>query len=253
MEGRDVAFFQRALNERYERWDVDFTVDVDGAFGSSTREATKTVLHGLGIAQQQMEHGVTPELRLKVRNPDRRNHAELARARERRDWLRRLRRLHEGHGPQAAIAYARKQVGVTESPPNSNRGRLIDHWQRMCHISGAPWCGAFVNACLVAAGFPSEPGLRYCPWIESHARSGQGGWSWHRIDRARPGDLVLYGRAIAQHVAIYVGNGQTIEGNTSSGPGGSQDNGGGVFRRRRNFGDPGFPARGVARPPYRGR
>jgi hypothetical protein len=45
----------------------------------------------------------------------------------------------------------------------------------------------------------------------------------------------------------------TYGGNTSSGDGGSQANGGGVFERRRNFGAPGFPARGVARPPYPGR
>ena len=48
------------------------------------------------------------------------------------------------------------------------------------------------------------------------------------------------------HVAIYAGNGVTIEGNTSSGNAGSQDNGGGVFRRKR----PASVIVGCARPRY---
>lgn len=253
IKGRDVAYFQKSLNERFARWDVACSLEVDGAYGSHTRDATERALYGLGIPLKSMAHGVTPELRLRLRNPDQRTRTELERARDRRDWLRRLRKRCAGHGPRTAIAYARKHVGVTERPPNSNRGPRIDQWQRMCNVAAAPWCGCFVNACLVAAGFPSQPWLRYCPWIEGRARSGEGGWSWHRMDRAKPGDLVLYGRNEAQHVGLYVGNGVTIEGNTSSGPGGSQDNGGGVFVRKRNPNDPKFPARGAARPPYRGR
>jgi hypothetical protein len=42
----------------------------------------------------------------------------------------------------------------------------------------------------------------------------------------------------------------TYEGNTSSGTGGSQSNGGGLFRRERNPHDASFPVRGYARPPY---
>lgn len=105
----------------------------------------------------------------------------------------------------------------------------------------------------MAAGFPTQPWLRFCPWIEGRARSGEGGWSWHGIGDARPGDLVLYGSRTADHVELYAGGGLTYGGNTSSGSAGSQANGGGVFARRRNFSDPGFPARGVARPPYHGR
>ncbi len=242
IEGTDIAFFQRALNERFRRWQVDFALEVDGAYGSRTRDATQRVLYGLGVPLASMEHGVVPELRQKIRDPDRRNHAERVRAHERSDWLRRLRRRYDGHGPRAAIAYARKHVGVTENPPGSNRGLLIDRWERMCGVIAAPWCGCFANACLVAAGFPSQSWLRYCPWLEGRARSGEGGWSWHATSHARPGDLILFGRNTAQHVELYAGAGLTYGGNTSSGSSGSQDNGGGVF--------PAFPARGAARPPY---
>jgi hypothetical protein len=253
MQGRDIAHFQEALNQRFHSWHVGFYLDVDGGYGAQTRNATERVLYGLGIAQAELEHGVTPELRTKLRHPDRRSHAELARANERRDWLRRLRHRFDGHGPAAAIAYARKYVGTTENPPGSNRGPKIDQWERMCHMIAQPWCGAFSNACLVAAGFPSQPWMSYCPTIEGKARSREGGWSWHPIGNARPGDLVLYGRNVAEHVELYAGAGATYGGNTSSGSAGSQSNGGGVFKRGRNFADPGFPARGVARPPYRGR
>jgi hypothetical protein len=250
MEGSDIAFFQNALNEQFREWNVACPIDVDGAYGQKTREATRRVTYGLGILLRELADGVTPELRKRLRHPERRTQAELALAHERLDWLRRLRRRYNGHGPRAAIAYARKHLGVTEHPPNSNRGRLIDRWERMCEVIAAPWCGCFANACLVAAGFPTEPWIRYCPWIESRAKGGEGGWSWHSVGNARPGDLMLFGRGIAQHVELYAGDGVTYGGNTSSGNAGSQDNGGGVFARRRLFTDPGFPARGVARPPY---
>lgn len=253
MQGRDVAYFQETLNERFHNWSVGFYLDVDGAYGSQTRSATERAMYGLGIALGELDHGVSPDLRVKLRHPNGRSHAELARANSRRDWLRRLRHRFDGHGPAAAIAYARKYRGTTESPANSNCGPKIDQWQRMCDIHAEPWCGCFCNACLVAAGFPTQPWLRYCPSIEGKARSREGGWSWHPIAEARPGDLVLYGRSIAEHVELYAGGGVTYGGNTSSGDGGSQANGGGVFERRRNFGAPGFPARGVARPPYPGR
>jgi hypothetical protein len=253
MEGRDVAHFQETLNERFHDWDVGFSLDVDGAYGPHTRGATERAIYGLGIAQREMAHGITPQLRIKIRHPQDRTRAECLRAHQRAGWLGRLRLRYRGHGPGAAIAYAQRHVGVSEMPPSSNRGPLIDQWQRMCGVLAAPWCGCFCNACLVAAGFPSQPWLRYCPWIEGKARSGEAGWSWHAIGAARPGDLVLYGRTMAEHVELYAGGGVTYGGNTSTGQLGSQSNGGGVFRRERNFADPSFPARGVARPPYSSR
>jgi hypothetical protein len=253
IEGRDVAHFQTVLNERFHHWRVGFQLDVDGAYGAHTRAATRRVVYGLGIPLNSMDHGVSRELRLKVGQPDRRSAQERALAEARKEWLRRMRRRFDGHGPAAAIAYARKHIGVKEHPPNSNSGHLIDQWERMCGIGAAPWCGCFANACLVAAGFASQPWLRYCPSIEARAKGREGGWSWHSIVNARPGDLVLFGAHIAQHVELYIGHGQTIGGNTSSGAGGSQDNGGAVCLRQRNFSNQAFPARGVARPPYTGR
>jgi hypothetical protein len=251
MHGRDVALLQETINRELHTWHVDQRVDVDSEYGHATRDALRSVLHGLGIATSAIDQGVTPALRIRLR-AKKLTRDELARYHQRAGWRRRLARryAHASSGPAAAIAYARKWVGTSERPANSNRGAQIDIWQRLCQILAQPWCGCFANACLMAAGFPAQPWLRYCPTIEAKARAGEDGWTWHTISQARPGDLVLYGAGIAVHVGLYIGAGVTIEGNTSSGNAGSQDNGGMVAIRRRNFQAPGFPARGVARPPY---
>ncbi len=46
----------------------------------------------------------------------------------------------------AALAWALKQVGVSEQPPGSNHGPLIDRWGRDCIgvAGGFPWCASFV-------------------------------------------------------------------------------------------------------------
>jgi cell wall-associated NlpC family hydrolase len=54
-----------------------------------------------------------------------------------------------------------------------------------------------------------------------------------------PGDL-------CDHVGVYVGDGKTVEGNTSGGTTGSQANGGGVFIRTR----PTYQVAAVVRPTY---
>lgn len=256
MQSGRIASFQRLLNHRYQQWEVDRRLRVDGVYGGKTRDATREIMFGLGIAQTELDHGVTPALRIKLRDPARRSRAEVRRANSRADWRRRLRRRYDGHGPAAAIAYARKHVGMIENPPGSNRGPTIDKWNKLCGVPPGPnafWCGTACNAFLMAAGFPLQSWLRYCPWIEQRAKSGAEGWSWHSTPR--PGDLVLYGAGEAKHVGLVErasgGVIHTYEGNTSAGAGGSQNNGGGLFRRTRSPRDPGFPIRGYARPPYK--
>jgi hypothetical protein len=253
MRGPDVAAFQRLLNERFARWNIDKRIDVDGEYGSITRRAARQVAYGLGISGTELAHGITPELRTKLRAPSRRSQAEVASAVRRRGWRGRLRRQHQGRGAQAAVAYARTHVGVLESPLLTNRGALVDRWNRATGTQlGGPWCGNFVNACLMAAGFPTEPWMKLCAAIEGNARAGKGGWSW--VTSPRPGDLILFTvNGAANHVgiveAVGAGNVQTIEGNTHKDydPGRFWE-GYGVFRRHHPAGR--APIRGYARPPY---
>jgi cell wall-associated NlpC family hydrolase len=72
------------------------------------------------------------------------------------------------------------------------------------------------------------------------------------VNDRKPGDFVFFkwpgvSHDFCDHVGIYAGNGQTIEGNTSSGTSGSQNNGGGVFVRVRGFAN----VVAVVRPTYR--
>jgi hypothetical protein len=58
-----------------------------------------------------------------------------------------------GTGPlsllsNALIAEAKRYIGVTEQPANSNRGLCIDYWVREAGLDpagGFPWCAAFVG------------------------------------------------------------------------------------------------------------
>lgn len=119
--------------------------------------------------------------------------------------------------------------------------------------SGVPYCAMFVSYCLDWAGIEAAglPGS-YVPWILS-ANSDAGRLVAN--EDAQPGDLVMFdwqGDGVADHIGIVEENHpdegwmQTIEGNTSPGSGGSQGNGGGVYRRARNYGS----IIGVARPYY---
>lgn len=119
--------------------------------------------------------------------------------------------------------------------------------------SGIPYCAMFVSYCLNWAGVEAAglPGA-YVPWILS-ANSDAGRLVAN--EDAQPGDLVMFdwqGDGVADHIGIVEENHadegwmQTIEGNTSSGSGGSQSNGGGVYRRARNYSS----IIGIARPYY---
>lgn len=252
MQGDDIAILQKTINTQFKRWGINHTIAIDGTYGTHTRYALSTILFGLGIAGSELHDGATPQLRVKVRHRAL-NPAERIRYTRRAGWRASLRRRYTGGGQDVALKWAASQIGVKEHPPGSNHGPGIDAWQKLCGISGAPWCGAFVNRALISAGFPTQPWLRYCPSTEAKAKAGEGGWSWHPLTNAHKGDLILYGTREAVHVGLIddPASRQTIEGNTSSGDSGSQDNGGMVARRHRDWHTPGFPARGIARPPWK--
>lgn len=109
--------------------------------------------------------------------------------------------------------------------------------------SGVPYCAMFASYCLDWAGVPCA-GMpsAYCPDIVS---AGEDAGATVSCEDAEPGDLVLFdwgGDGLADHIGIveenHTGDGYmtTIEGNTSSGAGGSQSNGGVVARRQRGLG-----------------
>jgi hypothetical protein len=275
MSGRDVANFQRAIRERLQSRGLadDVVVPLHGKFTHATWVAAVEAGYFMGLLsgtylKTDKQRGVSTEgAQMIIRNPDRRSPEQLERAKARQGQLERGPRYYEdlakangvtiGKGAKAALAFAAKQIGTTESPAGSNWGPKIGGWIKTAGYDGpVPWCGCFVNAACMAGGVSSGAGwIGYTPAIITHAKNGRGGWSWHT--NSEPGDLILFdtpGGDAAVHVGMVEtplagAHDKTIEGNTSSGPGGSQANGGGVFRRDRSSSS-GFRTVGYARPPW---
>ena len=227
---------------------------------------------GLGILHTKaMQRGVTPELRSKMRDPRRRTQQELARAERRKSYRAKLRERYAGHGPQAALEYARRHLGEHETN-GSNRSPQIDKWIRAAGLDpamnlvpagGVPWCGCFVNACIVAAGLPNGKSFGVAA-VEQIVQRGRGEiehWQLIQPENGRPGDLACWQskpfnpRNPWAHVEIveqrtspttYV----CIGGNTSPVAGGSASEGGGVFRNTRTIASAGGRITLFVRPPY---
>jgi hypothetical protein len=151
------------------------------------------------------------------------------------------------------LACVRSHIGVTESPPGSNDTPFA---ARAGHLNGQPWCATFVVACARDAGVKLPSESAYTPTMADGFKHA-GRWT---PDDPRPGDLAFVDfpddhTVRIQHVAVVVGVDEnrvrTIEGNTSSGEAGSQDNGGGVFERIRSrnivvgYGRPAFESEPV--------
>ena len=118
---------------------------------------------------------------------------------------------------------------------------LADWYARM----GWPWCAfsAFLAAkafrgVAATAGFAGKFNVLYCPAILAEATAGRNGLSITKTP-AR-GDLAVlnFDGGVVDHIVRLReppsgGFVATVEGNTSSGTSGSQNNGGGVYRRVR--------------------
>ncbi len=158
-----------------------------------------------------------------------------------------------------AIAWFEKCVGTTESPPGSNKTRFGEHFG----MNGVAWCAEFIWDGLAHHLDVEHVKSAYTPTVADWYK--QRGRGFAADANARRGDLVFFdfpdSKNRIQHIGIVVSNDpgsgtlKTIEGNTSSGSGGSQDNGGGVFRRSRPYsmavyyGRPAYAAAGAVDTP----
>lgn len=126
-----------------------------------------------------------------------------------------------------ALDIARRELGSTESPAGSNRTK----YGQWLGLDGQPWCMSFVQWCFDQAGAPLPCRTGSCSALLRWYRANQP----ERVAQdPMPGDIVIYRFGHTGIVESASGSDVTaIEGNTSPGQGGSQDNGGGVFRRTR--------------------
>lgn len=155
----------------------------------------------------------------------------------------------------AVLAAAKSQIGVTEKPKDSN----ITVYGQDFGWPGVPWCGQFVWWCFHRARVDlRRVGVAHPAFTPSFfAEAAKAGWIRPGDHDIQPGDVLFFdfiapfNTTGIQHVGIATsrpsyGRVHTIEGNTSSGTDGSQDNGGGVFARTRSL----DVIVAVVRPPY---
>lgn len=128
---------------------------------------------------------------------------------------------------EKVLDIARRELGVKESPAGSNRTK----YGKWYGFDGQPWCMMFVQWCFAQAGQKLPYTTASCSgllnWCKRHHKE-------YIADSPESGDVVIYKFG---HTGIVesVGTGTitAIEGNTSPGAAGSQDNGGMVCRRTR--------------------
>jgi hypothetical protein len=156
---------------------------------------------------------------------------------------------------QSVIDAALSQKGTTESPAGSN----LTPYGKAYGWNGVAWCGIFVWWSFRTAGIDLRQNAilnpQFTPWFWDEAK--KAGWAQEADDSIQPGDVLFFdfvspfNTAGIQHTGIALaapsgGYVQTVEGNTSSGNSGSQDNGGGVFVRTRSL----SVIVAAVRPPY---
>ncbi|MFZ1704453.1 MAG: CHAP domain-containing protein [Saprospiraceae bacterium] len=132
------------------------------------------------------------------------------------------------------IEVARKEIGVTEKPKNSNQTKYGTWFS----LSGVPWCAIFVSWCYSMAGnqlpvIGFKKGFAGCQ--TGYAYFKKNGWI---VKDPQEGDIVLFdwnGDGRYDHTGLFVRwidkvHFETIEGNTSLT---NQSNGGEVMLRVR--------------------
>lgn len=139
---------------------------------------------------------------------------------------------------ERVLAIARGELGIRESPANSNRVKY-NTWYYGREVSGAayPWCMTFVQWVFHQAGVPLPLRTASCGALMNAARRAG---LWVARDY-RLGDVVIYdfpGGASTDHAGVIEkvtpAGVVAIEGNTSQA--GSQSNGGQVCRKVRPAG-----------------
>ena len=124
---------------------------------------------------------------------------------------------------------ARRELGVREDPPESNRVKYNDwYYGRAVSGSAYPWCMAFVQWVFDQAGRPLPFRTASCSGLLNWYRKNQPD---RVVKDPRPGDIIIYTFGHTGIVESAEGGTVTaIEGNTSAG---NDANGGQVQRRRR--------------------
>lgn len=225
MTGSDVTAAQQALASN--PFGTYFTGPADGVFGPQTAQAVYRAKYWLGypLAECDQSYGATLRgyLDSSQQLPAANQESRAARLQPPAQPLR-----------AAALARAKTQVGIKESPMNSNRV-LFSEWYGII----GPWCAMFASWCYVESGskaFVCGKDYSYVPYIVADARAGKNNLTV--TSNPQPGDLTCYDwnhDGVADHVGLFsawihepAGTFEAVEGNTSVG---NDSNGGEVMLR----------------------
>lgn len=144
------------------------------------------------------------------------------------------------------LSIAQKEIGYSRwtDPANGTKyGRWYAQKTGSSYFgqNGVPYCAMFVSWVLDQAG-QSCSGFPTASCSSGKSGASKAGLIRSNKKSAQPGDLVIFdwgSDGNVDHIGIVELNKgsyiQTIEGNTSSGTSGSQSNGGGVYRRTRDW------------------
>jgi hypothetical protein len=234
IQGKLVKHAQQLLHSNQYQQDY-LQGDIDGAFGPLTARACIRAKYWLGYPRKNQRpvygNQLDGYLTGKTKLPP-----ELAAARKGRLADRAATKpLRE-----RALHQAERDIGMKESPPNSNRCSFTRRWGMI-----GPWCAMAVSLWYIDAGskaFRERTDWAYVPYLLSAAIDGRRGIALTTADRVKPGDIVTFdwdGGGLADHVGLFAGwvdRGRgvfhTIEGNTAIG---NNSNGGQVMRRDRSL------------------
>jgi hypothetical protein len=156
---------------------------------------------------------------------------------------------------QEFLFWAASQIGTTENPRGSNK---VPYWlNTKREWNGNAWCAAFLQSGAKVGGKDMTDDFGWGPfYVPQIARDAQEAGQWHTSPKV--GDWVVMGKTKKSHIGVVekvIRTGalgstdlvvQTIEGNTSPTNVGSQNNGDGVYRKKRT----GKFVRGFFRPNY---
>lgn len=125
------------------------------------------------------------------------------------------------------VTIANSEIGYKEKPNNNTK---YGEWYG---LNGAAWCVMFVQWCYHTAGFDLPFKTASCSNLLSKYKTYI---PEHIVETPEPGDIVIYNFGHCGIVKKISGNQLiTIEGNTSPGSLGSQNNGEGVYEKVRRF------------------
>lgn len=228
LAGPDVKALQERLNHSCEHYLFPWRRSMeDGEYGRRTQRSAKFVAWLIGLDEKRidaigsMSGHIGEELQRVLRDPSKRSDEDHKREDSRKAKREKLHKAHE-EGPQAAVEWALKQVGMTEEG-ESNEGPKINEWQKFFGMRGEPWCGIFVGYAVKQIGKADCD--THFPAVERIRMDAEAGLNnMHDINPAdaEPGDIATYFAGGGDdHVGLIRGKSKggmifTVEGNTSS-------------------------------------